>query len=125
MVNLRSSKAFKYNKYFIVVLFAALVAALFFTQTNNKREPDSCLARGCQNGIGTFVMQNARYMGRFVNGQFNGQGVLAVSDGRKYEGAWQDNLPQGFGTQVNPDGTIYVGEWEKRQVWRPWNVNHS
>jgi hypothetical protein len=36
---------------------------------------------------------------------------LVLADGRKYEGAWKNDLPNGFGTQANPDGTVYTGEW--------------
>ena len=42
-----------------------------------------------------------------------GQGTHTYSDGRKYVGAWKDDLPNGQGTWTHPDGSKYVGEWKK------------
>lgn len=103
MVNPLSSKPFQYNKIFIVALVTALVAAIYFSRSGHK-EPDRCLEGDCLNGIGTLVMQDGKYTGQFVDGEFNGQGVLTVADGRKYEGEWLNDMPHGTGTQINPDG---------------------
>lgn len=37
--------------------------------------------------------------------------VFPFVGGSSYKGQWQDDLKQGFGTEVTPDGTKYEGEW--------------
>jgi hypothetical protein len=35
--------------------------------------------------------------------------------GKSYKGQWKDDVKQGFGAEVNPDGTKYEGEWENNK----------
>ena len=37
--------------------------------------------------------------------------VFPFVSGSSYKGQWQNDVREGFGTEVNPDGTKYEGEW--------------
>lgn len=37
--------------------------------------------------------------------------VFPFVSGQSYKGQWKDDVKQGFGTEVTPDGTKYEGEW--------------
>lgn len=46
-----------------------------------------------------------------MNDDKNGRGVLLLSNGERFEGAFQDDLIQGQGTFYSLDGEIIKGEW--------------
>jgi len=35
--------------------------------------------------------------------------------GKSYKGQWKDDVKQGFGAEIDPDGTKYEGEWENNK----------
>ena len=41
-----------------------------------------------------------------------GEGVFSWPDGRKYKGAYKDDLKNGFGVFEWPDGKRYEGPWK-------------
>ena len=56
---------------------------------------------GCTSGV---------YAGEKLDGKRH-QGIMAYSDGAKYEGEWKDGKRHGQGTLTWSDGSSYVGEW--------------
>ena len=55
----------------------------------------------------------ARYMGNYIEGKKNGDGVLLYPDGSKYDGFWINDLRSGYGTYTYPNGDTYQGEWSQ------------
>ncbi|HZL59839.1 MAG TPA: hypothetical protein VFC38_09065 [Stellaceae bacterium] len=75
---------------------------------------------GCANGLaqGQGVLQwfvagkpYARYEGGYRGGKMDGQGILRWVDGTRFDGAWQDDKPNGAGTKTTPSGQVYSGNW--------------
>lgn len=67
------------------------------------------------NGVGVAIYYNTstalRYTGHFVNGLFNGEGVLLFEDSTFLCGNWKDGKLNGNGAQLNSGGTLYVGSF--------------
>lgn len=60
--------------------------------------------------------QQGVYEGALVNGVRQGYGVMAFSDGRRYEGEWRNDQFNGYGELIRANGTpVYVGEWKNGQ----------
>ena len=67
------------------------------------------------NGYGVYIFNNPyclRYEGNFVNGKFEGYGVLLYKNGSRFEGNWYKNMKHGRGRIVYPDGRTRDGLWE-------------
>ncbi len=41
-----------------------------------------------------------------------GNGIYQYCDGRRYEGNFKNDLPNGYGSFYYPDGTIFQGFWK-------------
>jgi hypothetical protein len=57
-----------------------------------------------------------KYTGQFVNGEFDGEGIIEFSDGVIYEGDFNENKIEGIGTFTFKDGSIYQGKVETEDV---------
>lgn len=85
------------------VLFILLTAPLFiFAQ---------CLEGDCQNGNGKFKFKNGNYVGGFVNGEIDGQGVFSTRIGYSYNGEWVDGEKSGIGQESIKKISNYSGEF--------------
>ena len=49
------------------------------------------------------------YVGEFSNGFKDGEGTYKSIKGYIYNGEWKDDLPNGYGKRLLPDGTIDIG----------------
>lgn len=49
--------------------------------------------------------------GEFRRGKLNGFGVLAFTNGMRFEGNFEDHQPHGQGTLRTEDGQVYSGQW--------------
>ena len=45
-------------------------------------------------------------------GNYDGKGLISISNGQKWEGQFKDGLPYGQATITFPDGTKYTGEYK-------------
>ena len=73
---------------------------------------DYSLSNNWTNCAGTYTFANGhKYVGKFEDGNFNGQGTLTSANGDKYVGEFEDGNFNGQGTLTYADGTKYVGEW--------------
>ncbi len=73
---------------------------------------DGAWKAGRKNGRGLLSTMNGdRYDGDFLDDAMTGKGMLVLSDGRKYEGALKEGLPEGQGTLTDPAGTVN-GTWK-------------
>ena len=43
--------------------------------------------------------------------QIQGEGMLIMSNGSLYQGGWHNNLPSGKGRLIDPEYTIYKGDF--------------
>ena len=70
-----------------------------------------CLSGNCLNGYGKYVFHDGgtSYEGQFVNGRFNGIGILIRPDGATYKGQFSDNKFNGSGILILNGGARYVG----------------
>ena len=61
-------------------------------------------------GIYYFLSDNNfkgdKYVGEYQYGKKNGQGIYTFSDGRKGEGEWKDDKPDGYFIEYDADGSI-------------------
>ena len=97
------------------------------------------LFNSAPSGLGAWVHPDGHaYIGKWINGDFNGHVAVTLEGGSTYVGGCQhdqffrrtpDGLTQpgqshkdrvfhGQGTLTDPDGTKYVGEW---RLGKPWN----
>lgn len=99
-----------------------------------------CLSGDCAHGRGIMKVSSKisgekKYNGDFLNGRFDGDGILAYQDGRKYKGKFENGKfvagivlypngntyegqllkekPHGEGVLTLPDGRKYIGEFRK------------
>jgi len=71
-----------------------------------------CNPRTCNpHGFGTFDRGDSVYTGFFIDGRFNGYGMLKGKDGSLYRGDFKNGLEDGYGIYQN-DEYIYEGSWE-------------
>ena len=56
------------------------------------------------------------YEGQFVNGFFDGQGVMTYANGQQYKGEFKDGLWDGEGVLLYTDGSKYEGHFEEGQL---------
>ena len=72
--------------------------------------------RGQFFGYGIYTKKNGeKYEGNFNRGKKEGKGIIHFpiskgSDFSSYEGDWEDDVPNGTGTVIYENGSIYVGE---------------
>ena len=50
------------------------------------------------------------YVGKFINGQMNGEGTLIGKDGSIYQGTFKDNKRDGEGIYAKGNN-CYIGPW--------------
>lgn len=51
------------------------------------------------------------YEGDYLRGKASGQGKILWQTGEWYEGAWQNDEPNGWGTHKTTDGQTFTGTW--------------
>ncbi|CAI2359156.1 unnamed protein product [Moneuplotes crassus] len=61
--------------------------------------------------ITKIIYENAEYIGEVKNGKRHGKGKITFSDGREYEGLWEDDLRIGYGVKKYLNGDHYVGSF--------------
>ena len=68
---------------------------------------------GKPDGQGTLVSSNGKnkYIGKFLDGVFSGQGLMDYESGGRHIGSWKFGKPDGEGTHTWTDGRRYVGNW--------------
>jgi hypothetical protein len=73
---------------------------------------EGCYEGNCENGYGKYRLENGdHYWGYFVNGEFEGTGIVGYADGGGYLGFWKKSLMHGFGKCALRDGSILEGSW--------------
>lgn len=74
-----------------------------------------CIAGDCENGKGTYIFKDgaAKYEGAFQNGQPHGFGYCLYSNGDRYRGEWLEGEFGGKGTLYLHDQTVVNGYWRK------------
>ena len=70
-----------------------------------------CIEGDCENGYGIFAAEGNKYIGKFKDGLFHGQGTAKWSNGTKYVGKWKNGKKHGKGTMSWKSGTL-LGKWE-------------
>ena len=68
---------------------------------------------GKSDGQGKLVSGEQTYVGAFVLGNKEGEGVMSYADGAEYRGNWLENEQSGQGTLKYASGDVYTGEWRK------------
>jgi len=66
------------------------------------------------NGLGVAIYSNdntLRYSGYFLNGMYNGKGVLLFKNGTFLSGEWKNGKLNGKGADLTASGDLYVGEF--------------
>lgn len=93
-------------------LFVVLFGSMLFFSGNVYSQ---CTNGSCDNGQGTYLYDDGKYVGQWKNGLRHGQGTWIGSDGTKYIGEWKDDSPYGKGKFIYPDGSSFEGtvkNWE-------------
>jgi hypothetical protein len=92
---------------------------LTWTETGASYTGQFC--EGVYHGVGSYSSPGGRskYTGQWRFGSKEGSGKRQWSDGRSYEGSFQDNKPYGYGRMTYSYGTEYTGGWKdgKRSGW--------
>ena len=73
-----------------------------------------CVEGNCDNGRGTYIYKEgvAKYVGTFVSGMPDGDGVIYYANGERYKGNWVLGSFNGEGTLYLTDGTEVRGYWK-------------
>ncbi|MFH1153724.1 MAG: hypothetical protein V1793_07910 [Pseudomonadota bacterium] len=66
-------------------------------------------------GVLEYEENNHTYKGYFKDDMFNGKGIMVNPNGVIYEGDFSDNQPNGVGKVTFPDGRIYEGDVQKNK----------
>jgi hypothetical protein len=72
---------------------------------------DGEFVEGRQTGFGSRDYPNGRYVGRFVDGLFDGNGLFVASDGTRYDGEWKSGNLHGQGSLSFTSGLRYEGQF--------------
>ncbi|TPX67720.1 hypothetical protein SpCBS45565_g03604 [Spizellomyces sp. 'palustris'] len=69
---------------------------------------------GSRNGFGVYKWKKtrARYSGEYKDNLRDGQGDFVYPDGSKYRGQFKEGKRHGQGTYVYVNGDTYIGEWQ-------------
>lgn len=78
-------------------------------------EQGTCKTGNCQDGFGEFISESGRYVGKFKNGKFDGQGTMYYASGGYYKGDFVAGMRDGRGTYIWSDNSKYVGNWKNNQ----------
>ncbi|HEV8270694.1 MAG TPA: hypothetical protein VGQ04_05270 [Chitinophagaceae bacterium] len=63
-------------------------------------------------GVATYKTGNAiRYVGRFVNGMYDGKGTMFFKDGELLSGDWRTGKLNGKGSFLSESGVLYIGDF--------------
>lgn len=77
--------------------------------------PQKCISspRGTYSSEMKTTEGHCKYRGEWSSsGTKEGRGIeTRLDDGSIYEGEFQNNLPNGYGRLISPQGTVYEGEW--------------
>lgn len=93
----------------------AIIISFLFIAALADETYSQCVKGDCDNGQGTLIYSDGKYVGRWKNGLRHGQGTFVSDDGTKYICNWVDDAPEGRGKIVNPDGSTFSGiikNWE-------------
>lgn len=78
-------------------------------------EQGICKTGNCQDGFGELLSEAGRYVGKFKNGKFDGQGTMYYASGGYYKGNFLEGMREGRGTYIWSDNSKYIGTWKKNQ----------
>jgi hypothetical protein len=87
----------------IFILFTSVIHAQSNLPACNGNYSGAC--------FGKRIYDTGDYVGEFLNGLRNGQGIYSFANGEKYVGQYRDNKRTGQGTYTWSDGEKYVGQW--------------
>jgi len=92
--------------------FGEWILGIYFQPKNG--EVEGCLKGDCSDGFGTYIYDegNAKYTGYFSADMPHGQGVCKYSNGEFYDGEWLNGSFNGFGILYLTDGTPVKGYWK-------------
>ncbi len=62
-------------------------------------------------GMGTYSSKLLKYTGQWKDGEWDGQGECAYTDGIVYKGQYLRGRKHGIGTLTVPKVSTYTGEW--------------
>ena len=104
---------------FAVALLLALSCESLFGQSLKGVTAEECLRGDCVSGEGTLELKTefgkGRYVGGFLDGEFEGYGRLEMpiswNEEEVYVGNWERGLRVGRGTHWNGKGNLYIGQW--------------
>ena len=79
---------------------------------NAKKGSKGCVAGNCTNGYGMYTFDNGdKFVGEWVNGVREGQGVYFYNSGAVYTGNFKNNTLSGYGYCKWASGSFYLGDW--------------
>ncbi len=78
-------------------------------------EQGTCKTGNCKDGFGELVAESGRYIGKFKNGKFDGEGTMYYASGGYYKGSFSVGMRDGKGTYMWSDNSKYVGNWKNNQ----------
>lgn len=89
--------------------------------SNDGHHFEGYFKNGLRNGSGTYIADgDFKYIGEWKDGDRSGYGIeydynkKRLSNGawKQYEGVWENDYPNGYGTAIYSDGTKESGMWE-------------
>ena len=84
----------------------------FFNPLDTRIRYEGSWINGTFDGYGILTWRNEhRYEGEWKNDQLNGKGVYNFPDGMQYNGEFKNHKRNGKGIFVWPDGMHYEGDW--------------
>ena len=117
LLSIYQNKFSRIIKYSLLIIFIFILGFKANTEIPEKYKIETSLP-SCEgtdytkwtNCYGEFKFPRNTYKGEWKDGQFHGQGVLKEAWGGIYVGSFKNNLADGFGKQVEKDGTWWECE---------------
>ena len=103
----------------VLVVVCALISVNSSAQSLEGVTEEVCIRGDCINGEGSMELTTefgkGRYVGNFLDGEFNGYGRLEMpiswTEKEAYVGNWEMGVREGRGKHWNGRGNLYIGQW--------------
>ena len=103
-----------------VAVASTLASINSFAQSLEGVTEEECIRGDCINGEGSLELTTefgkGRYIGNFLDGEFNGTGRLEMpiswTEKEVYVGNWEMGVREGRGKHWNGKGNLYIGQWQ-------------
>eukprot|EP00658_Telonema_sp_P-2_P052901 TRINITY_DN4123_c0_g1_i1.p1 TRINITY_DN4123_c0_g1~~TRINITY_DN4123_c0_g1_i1.p1 ORF type:complete len:113 (+),score=19.71 TRINITY_DN4123_c0_g1_i1:52-390(+) len=90
---------------YVLFYFISEVFFFFFQAEDGIRDAQE------SRGLGDVYKRQNVFSGNFINGRYDGRGIMKWATGCRYEGQWRASRMHGDGRYTDATGTVWVGKF--------------